>query len=952
MNIKEIENFVESTESLSNYIEELGEAYKELDMLSSESYNSTVLQEKYLNVLNVYNNARGAIGLKPDSITHEAFSRSPYMSLAVTKEGIFSAIGDFFKKIWEWIKKIFKSIKEFLFGSSEDKAEEAKEEAEDVKKLIEKLRNRDLKDREFILEDLDKNSLLIKGKNNYGPLGIMFKRAEYNISYKVVADNVRKFLEDMEGYFKFADREYGALDEIAKPNAGSFGGDIIRTCRYAFSLYENYNDKIKNFKLYEKFDKFQDCLEEDFKNDPVVSELESSFIVTNGREEFVIGKNARAHLTYLTAETAWKLYTIDTTDEHKKYVNSLERVFTEKAASLAADIDSGTSRHLAETEKGSDEYVIKSVHSALAFSNRSMLKPVKGYKLKSKEIDALKSYVTNKENLLNFLKVYSDFLMTIDVKSYTEVGNRIDRISKLVDNSMEKILKKHSSKQHGAVIKFLSETAKNNDRTYEYFKHLANMVKTKVGDLAKFSMILKNEISIFSSDLKFDNISKLISSLFKEGSESVSSESYIRENVAPKLSFSGKAEKIEKKEETISSPEINIKDLLRLDDNSLPEQSTEANQGQQVPVQQPAPVAPANNQQPMNNQQGNNGQNTGLINNITAELKGLVELFNNVIKNMKTRLTTESVLSFENGNVKNNGNNASKNENITKVFNEVANNFNAKLREINKNFLAINKYNSDLLNSEILTNFTNKIKSLKNELTTINSNINSIPKTNQYSEHDKTLVHNIANRIKNVEESLLKDPIIKEVESKSASAHKVKKVDGNPYQVALKIADDLIVKFYKAAISRIVKETPNVFPTDDSVYVIINEEYDRVIDELRKIVKIHRGYSGQSEDDVNYNDYTGLLSTWNENRALANSLESGGWENVKKFMYAFVKLFDNKACTDRSKLESYAISIFNELHGNKPVKVNRESFSEEVEEVVTPKPEVKKVTLDFSKILR
>lgn len=537
MNIKEIENFVESTESLSNYIEELGEAYKELDMLSSESYNSTVLQEKYLNVLNVYNNARGAIGLKPDSITHEAFSRSPYMSLAVTKEGIFSAIGDFFKKIWEWIKKIFKSIKEFLFGSSEDKAEEAKEEAEDVKKLIEKLRNRDLKDREFILEDLDKNSLLIKGKNNYGPLGIMFKRAEYNISYKVVADDIRKFLEDMEGFFKFADKEYGGLEDIAKDSKGTFGKDIVRTCHYAYLVYENYNYKLRNFKLYEKFDKFQDCLEEDFKNDPVVSDLESSFIVSNGREEFVIGKNARAHLTYLTADTAWKLYTIDTTDEHKKFVKSIEHIFAERADVLAADIDSGTSRHLAETEKGSGDYVIKSVHSALAFSNRSMLRPVKGYKLKSKEIDALKSYVTNKENLLNFLKVYSDFLMTIDVKSYTEVGNRIDRISKLVDKTMDSILKKHSAKQHGAVTKLLSETARNNDRTYEYFKYLANVVKNKVGDLAKFSMILKNEISIFSSDLKFDNISKLISSLFKEGSESVSSESYIRENVAPKLSF-------------------------------------------------------------------------------------------------------------------------------------------------------------------------------------------------------------------------------------------------------------------------------------------------------------------------------------------------------------------------------------------------------------------------------
>ena len=940
MNFNDIENYVETTESLSNYLYELSEVYDEVNNISGESFNSKVLEEKFVNILSIYNNARGVIGLKPEIISHEAFNRSPYMSLAVTREGIFSSIGEFFKKIWEWIKKIFKAIKEFFFGTSEEKAEEAKEEAEDVKKLLEKLRNRDLRDREFILKDLEKDNLLIRDGDKYGILGIMFKRAEYNISYKAVADDIRSFLEDMEGFFKLLDKENINIINDKDVIEFKFGAAIAKVANFAYNVNVNYNNKLKKFKLYEKFGKFQDCLDIDFKNDPVIGEIEKGVYIARDEDPIVLGKNVRCHLTYLNERVAWKMYTMDDTNHYNEFIKSSNAFLENDAAvsKMAAGFDSGA--------KNLSEPGMKRLSGLLKYSDRSLIVPVTGYKLKDKEIDALKSYVTNKDNILNFLKIYSDFLNTIDVNAYKEVGNRIDKISNEVDKTMNLILKKHNDKEGGWLT--FTETGKNHKASYSFLKDLASVIRTKVADLSRFALLLGKEVSIFSSELKFETIANIITPLFKEGSGEgeVSSESYIKTNIAPKLSFGtskniepevNKGEEEDIKKKFISGESLSFRDMLLQENYLFPEPSLE-----NVP-QQPQ----AQPQQQVQNQQPQQNQNAGMINNITNELKSLMELFNNVINNMKSRLVSkENAFSIENSTVTQNKN--SKDENITKVFNEVANNFNSKLRDINKNFLAISKYNTDVLKPESLTNFSNKIRNLKNDLTNINNNINSIPKAKAYSQEDKNLVHNIANRIKNVEESILKDPVIKELESKSAEAHMGKKVEGNPYQLALKIADDLIVRFYESAINRIVKEAPNTYPTDDKVYEILHEEYEKIIDVLRKIVSTHRNYSGEKEGSWNPNDFTGLVGTYNENRALANSLESAGWQKIDKFLKEFVKFFDTKESTDRTKLKSVALSIINKINGNKPV--DRQSYSDgEIEE---KKVEVKKISIDLSKLLR
>lgn len=538
MKIEEIENYVEATESLNGYLNDLSNVYAELEAITKESYSKSVLEEKYLSALNIYNNARGVLGQKVNAITHETFNRSPYMSLAITREGVFSAIGDFFKKIWEWIKKILKSIKEFFFGSAEEKAEEAKEEAKDVKDLIEKLRNRNLKDRELILKDLEKDNLLIRDGKSYGALGIMFKRAQYNIGYKDVADDVRKFLENMEGYFNYIKKENFNILNSKENDERLFGANVIRTTAYAHNLYTNYNEKIKDFGLYQKFDKFKDCLEMDFTNDPAIGELEREFTVVvpgdDDKETVTMAKNVRVHLAYLNERVAWKIYTMDDTGEFKRF----EKYVTEKLlrdGDLSSKID-GASDNGVET-------VLKNITMILSYINRNLLVPVTGYKLKDKELDALRSYVTNKDNILNFLKIYSDFLNTIDVSSYKDVSNKIDKIAKDVDNAMDALLKKHKDKDSSKLIRAFSSTATNNHRSYSYFKEMASFIKTKIADLSRFSLLLSKEIEIFSSELKFDNIAKLITSLFKEESsegekkDDVSSESFQRVKSAPKLSF-------------------------------------------------------------------------------------------------------------------------------------------------------------------------------------------------------------------------------------------------------------------------------------------------------------------------------------------------------------------------------------------------------------------------------
>lgn len=537
MRFEDIEAYVETTESLNGYLDELSNVYGELETLTTESCSRSVLEEKYLTALNIYNNARGVLGKNVNTISHETFSRSPYMSIAVTREGVFSAIGDFFKKIWEWIKKILKSIKEFFFGSVEEKVEEAKEEAKDVRNLIEKLRDRELKDRELILKDLEKDNLLIRDGKGYGILGIMFKRAQYDIGYKYVADDIRKFLEMMESYFSYIKKEnYNILNTKAN-DQNSFGINIVRTTTFAYNLFSNYNKHVKNLTLYEKFDKFKDCLDMDFTNDPNIGELEKNFTITTDgdSEDITMAKNVRAHLTYLNERVAWKLYTMDDTGDFKKLHNMVEKTLTEDSFKIAADINGASDDGVGKA--------FRDISLILKYIDRNLIVPVTGYNVKDKEIDSLKSYVTNKDNILNFLKIYSEFLNTIDVSAYKDVSSKIDKISKDVDNAMDALIKKHSDKESFRLFRAISSTATNNHNSYNFFKNMASFIKTKIGDLSRFSLLLSKEVAIFSSELKFENIANIISSLFKEESkegaksDGVSSESYQRVKYAPKLSF-------------------------------------------------------------------------------------------------------------------------------------------------------------------------------------------------------------------------------------------------------------------------------------------------------------------------------------------------------------------------------------------------------------------------------
>lgn len=326
--------------------------------------------------------------------------------------------------------------------------------------------------------------------------------------------------------------------------------------------------------------------------------------------------------------------------------------------------------------------------------------------------------------------------------------------------------------------------------------------------------------------------------------------------------------------------------------------------------------ATVNSNQQTNVQQTVNKQPNPLINNLLNELKMLTDLYNKVMANMKTKLTTESYLSFENGNVvSGNKNVQTKNENITRVINETANNFNAKLKEIDKNLLAVNKFNPDILTNEILTNLTNKIKSIKGELTNINNNINAIPKQKAYSKDDKNLIHQISSRIKNVEESLLKDPAIKQIKSMSVSENLVKDVsgNGNPMQVAMKITNDLISKFIDTTVSRINTETQNTFPNEDKVFIIVNEEYKKAKEALKKASAVHDSYREDKNIPMKHGDYFHYLINFDINRAVSNNLISVGWTRLDDFYKKYYDFFLTEKSADRNNLKANAMLLLNQV---------------------------------------
>lgn len=515
MKVNDCSYELEKCDNLVCCLEDLARANKRLNECKDLSRES--LMQELLEVNLIYNNALGVMGEKSNVLSIESINTSPNLVMNISREGIFSAIGNVFSKIWEWIKAFFKKIKDFFFGESKDELDKEKQEAsKEAEEIISKMRSLELKSREDILDELGEH---LVSDTKYGSIGYIFRRTELGIAFNDVIDDNTKVFNAFNGYLT---HQVETIKNMKRD--GGVTTDYAHILQLLTSDSLNIVRHAKQSKTTDNFKKILDGIDYDFNSNPDEEAiLEVSKIIDENSKLDVV-------YNYVGLDTIMKSYRIEY-DMDKALAVSNEILNTIKNNKDITNLPINVYDKVSTLAK-----ILKVAYSTYGVNS------IKKYKLKSKEVDNVKSSFTNKDNIINFLKNYSIYIKNIDTNAIDKIKKEFDKSEKTISSYLDEVSKANKDRKHWFAF---GETAKKDNDSVEVLSNLISAIRNNLKIMSSVYSIVTYETYLITKICKFEKIGKiLLSSCFKE-EKKVETESYGLDKKSSLTLVSKKDDKVE-----------------------------------------------------------------------------------------------------------------------------------------------------------------------------------------------------------------------------------------------------------------------------------------------------------------------------------------------------------------------------------------------------------------------